>query len=454
VVTAAGIYARISLDRTGQELGVTRQLDDATALAARLGWPVGGRYVDNDVSAFRARRRPEYQRLLEDLKAGRIDAVVVYHPDRLTRRPVELEELIEILEATGAPVATVAAGDYDLGTASGRMIARILGSIARGESERMGERVARKKLELAEAGRPPGGGMRAYGYEPDGMTVRPGEADALRMAAARVLAGESYAQVAARLNADGQLRDGGAAWTGHKLRRTLTGARWAGLREYHGTAMGPAAWPAIIDPGTRESLLSLHLVRRRAPTRRVPYLVSGIAWCACSARLYRRVRYGVVEYYCSPHRGCGGLSIRAERLDPHVDEHVTGLLADPRTLAGWLARQGGGEALAVVEEAIAGVQADLERLAAMHGAGDLEAGEWAALRAPLRQRLAELRARRLELPAGRDVVDVEAVAAAWRWMDVGARNAFLRSIGMRIDLKAVGRGRGPVPPGERVTISP
>ena len=57
------VYARISSD-DGQALGVSRQLEDCRKLAASLGWVVGEEYVDNDISAYSGKHRPEYQRML------------------------------------------------------------------------------------------------------------------------------------------------------------------------------------------------------------------------------------------------------------------------------------------------------------------------------------------------------------------------------------------------------
>ncbi len=87
---AAAIYARISQDRAGEGLGVQRQLADCRAEAARRGWPVVAGFVDDDVSAYSRKARPEYRRMLDAIRAGEVDAVVVYHLDRLHRRPIEL----------------------------------------------------------------------------------------------------------------------------------------------------------------------------------------------------------------------------------------------------------------------------------------------------------------------------------------------------------------------------
>src|SRR4051812_26837229 len=98
---SAAIYARISRDVTGEGLGVSRQLDDCRRLAASRGWVVAEEYVDNDISAYGGKRRPEYLRLLDDVRAGIRDAVIVYNTDRLTRRPIELEQFTAICETAG-----------------------------------------------------------------------------------------------------------------------------------------------------------------------------------------------------------------------------------------------------------------------------------------------------------------------------------------------------------------
>ena len=74
----AGIYARISSDREGDGLAVGRQLEDCRALAGQRGWRVVEQYVDQDLSAYSGKTRPGYRRLLADIGAGSIDAVVVY----------------------------------------------------------------------------------------------------------------------------------------------------------------------------------------------------------------------------------------------------------------------------------------------------------------------------------------------------------------------------------------
>jgi len=161
-VIRAGIYARISSDREGDNLAISRQLADCEALAARREWKVVERYVDSDISAYSGKRRPEYQRMLEEIDAGVVEAVVVYHADRLHRHPRELEDFIDLCQRTDTKLATVS-GDLDLSTHEGQLLARITGAVARKESDDKSRRVRRKHDELAAAGRGSGGGTRPFG---------------------------------------------------------------------------------------------------------------------------------------------------------------------------------------------------------------------------------------------------------------------------------------------------
>src|SRR5690625_4025976 len=112
--TRAAIYARISSD-DGTALGVGRQIADCEREAQRRGWVIADRYIDNDVSASRGAPRPEYQRMLTDVRAGRLGAVVVWDVDRLTRTMRELEDVIDFANHRGLALASVG-GEIDLST--------------------------------------------------------------------------------------------------------------------------------------------------------------------------------------------------------------------------------------------------------------------------------------------------------------------------------------------------
>ena len=117
--------------------------------------------------------------MLEEIEAGVVEAVLVYHADRLHRHPRELEDFIDLCQRQRIKLATVT-GDIDLATHDGQLIARIQGAVARKESDDKSRRIRRKHEELAQAGRLSGGGTRPFGYEADRRTIRPDEAAIIR----------------------------------------------------------------------------------------------------------------------------------------------------------------------------------------------------------------------------------------------------------------------------------
>src|SRR5258708_4345602 len=137
-VTEAVVYCRASKDKTGAGLSVTGQENDCRAFAHQHGLTVRQVYVDNDITASGRTPRPAYRQMLADL-AGRPATVIVWHTDRLHRHLAELEEYIALADEHAIITMAVRAGDLDLATPSGRMVARMLGVVARHELEHMSE---------------------------------------------------------------------------------------------------------------------------------------------------------------------------------------------------------------------------------------------------------------------------------------------------------------------------
>jgi len=147
--------------------------------------------------------------MLDDVKNGQVDGIVCWHNDRLHRQQRELEDFIELVDQAAIPVQTVTAGIFNLSDASGRMTARILGAVARQESEHKAERQRAKHDELAAQGSP-SGGTRPFGLTevkdgPDGRSYReevPEEADAIREAARDIIAGTLVREICHTMRAD------------------------------------------------------------------------------------------------------------------------------------------------------------------------------------------------------------------------------------------------------------
>ena len=298
----AAIYCRISDDREGRGLGVARQEAECRALADRLGWSVARVYTDNDVSAYRRRRRPGYEALLGAIKQGEVDGLVVWHNDRLHRHQRELEDFIDLVDATRIPVVTVTAGLFDLATASGKMTARILGAVARQESEHKAERQRAKHAELAAEGAPSGGtrpfGLTEVKRDAQGRSYReevPGEAEAVRQAAKDILDGASLKSICRRWEAQGLRGTRGRPFSPHVVAKIISSEWVVGRR-----AGKPAQWPAVLDEQTWRAVSAL--IKGRATGRSYPKtLLSGIATCGlCGHTLASRPRGdGKPAYVCA-----------------------------------------------------------------------------------------------------------------------------------------------------------
>ncbi len=120
------IYTRISSDREGLEHGVVEQERSRREFADRLGLALHKVYSDNNISTSRKprRERPAFEQIMKDARSGAFHHILALSPSRLTRRPREFEDLIELFEVTGVRIRTLKSGDYDLSTADGRAQAR------------------------------------------------------------------------------------------------------------------------------------------------------------------------------------------------------------------------------------------------------------------------------------------------------------------------------------------
>ena len=390
---SVAVYARISSDQEGTSLGVNRQLADCRALCERLGWAIGAEYVDNDISAYSGKRRPGFERMLSEIAEGDRDAVVVYHQDRLTRRPVELERFVDVLTRAGLRrVRFVSGPDVDVTNGDGLLMLRVIGAVAANESASKSRRVRRKMDENAAAGLPHGMGGRPFGFEVGGMAVRESEAVVIRDLAGRYLAGESLRSLAVWLDEQGIRTRDGKTWRTPTLRQMLMSGRIAGLRDHRGVTVGAAAWPGIISVGEHQRLLA-KFVEKAVSGRRVPrsYLLTGMLRCgACNNRLYSARREHTRRYVCMSgpdHGGCGRLTVVAGRLEEFIAEAVLQRLDTPALANALAGRADQDDNGAVMAESLASDRAQLDVLAGLYGSKGITLSEWVTARKTVEGRM-------------------------------------------------------------------
>ena len=454
----AGIYCRISDDKAGEGLGVQRQEADCRDLAARHGYQVVKVYTDDSISAYSGKHRPAYRAMLDDLAAGRLAVVIAWHPDRLHRSPLELEEYIALVERTGTRTETVNAGTVDLSNSTGRAVARTIGAWARQESEHKAERVQRAREQAALAGKFTGG-PRRYGFTADGLDVVPAEAEVIREATEKLIGGVSLRSVVSDLNRRGVPTLGGkvGGWRSQSLRSVVMRPRNAGLSVHRGEVVGKGQWPAIITEDQHKAVVAVlsDPDRRTAPAGRdVRWLGSGLYTCGVCGGSNMRVvggGHGPKAYRCL-NRATDDerrhVSRNAELVDELVVAVVVARLADPAVLRGLTTPADVPDAEALIAERDA-LRVRLDDLAAAFADGEITRAQLAAGTERMRGRVEEITAR-LSAASSTPAVAVldgargEAeIRTRWERLDLGTRRAILSALVTVVIEPVAQKGRAP-----------
>lgn len=490
------LYARISEDTTGDGLKVADQLARCRKHAADQGWTVVDEITDNDVSALKGAHRPGYARVLEIVRAGEIEHVVVWQSSRLLRNRRERAEAIELFGTHRVGIIAVKGISFDLSTAYGRGQAGLMGEFDTMESEVKAERITAAAAERAARGCP--SGALGYGWTKHDKTAEqhayehPGQAAVVREIVDRLLSGEALRAVTASLNERGEPCPEAAWWDAltveeqdrlQKRRREQGKPPYEPPREWGKTAVKKLAmresnvavrvhhrgrdtetryqgcWPPLIDQVKHHRITRLltEPARRKnggspanpaRPGARRHLLSWGVGECGvCGAHLSLHTRatnrYGkpVIFYRCDA-KGCVGRNQAA--LDNYVRDVAITWLSRPDAL-GWLM----------------GDEAEAKRLTdRVQELSDLleeAADDYAAKRItrPVFLRLcgsyqADLESAQEDLRRVNTTVDLDVLKplagpeAATRWdaMAVSQRRSVLETIGMRVIVNRSAR-RGP-----------
>jgi site-specific DNA recombinase len=468
--TRAVIYCRISQDRTGAGLGVDRQREDCEALAERNGWDVIEVYVDNDVSAFRkGSKRKDYARMLGDIEDGIATIVIAWHTDRLHRSTRELDDYIDLCEKRGVATHTVQAGAIDLSTPSGRMTARILGAVAKQESEHKGERVARARRQKALNGEWMGG-IRPFGWgvptggmktkvdrktgeevevpELDMMKAVPEEAEALRYWTDQMLAGASIRSLVKWCADKGVLTTRGNPVTHTDMRDMLMRPRNAGIAVYRGEEVGRGKWDPIVDETKYRAVVAIlkDPARTTTPGATPKWLGSLLYRCGrgdCPHFVYVTQSGGrsYPSYRCQTGHGGGR---RAETVDQFVEDRIIERLSRDDAHALLLPTPDDVDVSALQAEAET-IRGRMRNLAGMYGGGQIDEVQFTegtdTARAQL-EGITQQLGRAAQVDPLVELVGAKDPRKAWRAMPLDRQRTVLRSL-VEVTLKTPRPGRMP-----------
>jgi site-specific DNA recombinase len=243
-------YIRVSTDEQAQSgLGLADQRRRIAGMAAAKDWPEPTVYADEGVSGTKeAKDRPALAHLLADMRAGKIDAVIILSLDRLARKSLIVLDLVDIMNRAGVSLVSCKES-LDTTTPQGQFVLTIFAALAQLERDLISERT---RAALAELGRTTGdrGGRLPYGYlrTADGvLRIEQATAAIVRRIFSARRRGDSLRDIAHKLNVAGVVSPLGGAW-GHTTVASILSNRalYAGGKR----ADSPQRWPAIL--GKRE----------------------------------------------------------------------------------------------------------------------------------------------------------------------------------------------------------
>lgn len=333
------IYTRKSseegLDQAFNSLHAQREACEAYVKSqAHEGWRALATAYDDGGFSGGTIERPALKQLLADVDAGRVDTIVVYKIDRLTRSLADFARIVERLEARGASFVSVTQA-FNTTTSMGRLTLNVLLSFAQFEREVTGERIRDKILASKKKGMWMGGVL-PLGYDAPtdpktrALVVNGAEAEIVRMIFETYLATDSVAALAERLAAAG-IRSklsrspsgkerGGQPFSRGALYHLLQNRTYVGEIP-HGRDTYPGTHPPIVSQSlfdaVQAKLASQRRARRDRPLRSAEMPLKGLLFDADRNLMSPSFGYGrggkVYRYYVSGPLQRGQ---RARRGDP------------------------------------------------------------------------------------------------------------------------------------------
>lgn len=403
------IYTRKSteegLEQEFNSLDAQRESGEAYIRSqAPEGWVcLSDRYDDGGFTGGNI-DRPALQRLLADIEAGKVDCVVLYKIDRLSRSLLDFAKLMETFDEHHVSFVAVTQ-QVNSATSMGRLMLNVLLSFAQFEREIIGERT-RDKIAAARRKGKWSGGMPLLGYDvdPKGSKLVVNETEAVRVRAifALYLEHQALLPVVEELERRGWRTKrwttrkgrsrGGVPFTRTNLYHLLTRVAYVGNIKYK-TEVHPGEHKGIVDLEVWEQVQALLRSHGRRGVHRVRSgaLLGGLLQCVpCSCRMtptFSKRRGGTRYHYyvCTnaQKRGwdrCPSKSVSAASIERVVFGQVQALAADPNRLrnmiAGLAAEDSPGEERGDADDPALGMTFDTLRCVA---ADDLPVDQKAAV---------------------------------------------------------------------------
>jgi DNA invertase Pin-like site-specific DNA recombinase len=356
------VYTRKSseegLDQEYNSIDAQRDAGHSYIASQRAeGWiPVADDYDDPAFSGGNM-ERPGLKRLMADIEAGKIDVVVIYKIDRLTRSLADFSKMVEVFERQGVSFVSVTQ-QFNTTTSMGRLMLNVLLSFAQFEREVTGERI-RDKIAASKRKGMWMGGVPPLGYDVENrrLVPNPQEAKLIRHIFTRFVELGSSTKLVKELKLDGVTSK---AWTtqdgkvreGKPIDKGLV-YKLLGNRTYLGELRHKEQWYQaehlpIVDQPVWDSVHAILATngRSRANATRAttPFLLKGIVfghdgraltpWHSTKKTTGKRYRYYLPMRDLKEHAGASGLPrMPAAELESAVLDQLRNILRAPNLLS-------------------------------------------------------------------------------------------------------------------------
>ena len=369
------VYTRKSseegLDMEFNSLDAQREACEAYVASQKAeGWVlVPDRYDDGGFSGGTL-ERPALQRLLADIETGRIDVVVVYKIDRLSRSLMDFAKLVEVFDRNSVTFVSVTQS-FNTTTSMGRLTLNILLSFAQFEREVIGERIRDKFAASRKKGMWMGGwAPLGYDIKDRKLVVNEAEATTVRMIFQRFLRVGSMTKLTVALRSEGMQTKGGKPVDKGYLYRILNNRVYLGEAVHKGIAY-PGEHAGIIE---RSLWDRVHEIIRESPRKRAmrtraqtPALLKGLIFGPTGTAMtpaHTRKGGKLYCYYVSTDvlkrdaHSCPVRRVPAGEIENAVIDQLRGLLRAPEIVVRtWRAARQSGEEISEAD-----VREALERL--------------------------------------------------------------------------------------------
>lgn len=235
MIESTGIYIRVSTEEQAKDgFSIAAQKEKLTKYAEVSDWVIFDYYIDDGISGKNIKDRPEMQRMLSDIQSGKVNNILVYKLDRLTRSLMNLMELIQFFEKYNCSLNSQTER-LDTSNAVGRMFVKIIGTFAEFERENLAERVSFGYEEKTRQGNYTNtNGVFGYDYVvgEQSLLINEEEAEQVKRIYELYLKGNSFYKIANTFNFEGIESKRGGTWAAATIKSILTNPLYIGRVRY------------------------------------------------------------------------------------------------------------------------------------------------------------------------------------------------------------------------------